>query len=426
LIKCFLQVIAAMPHRFSFVVALLTTAALAASPALAASGPVGIWKLNEGSGTAVPDSSGNGNSGVVSGGVSWVPGVFDSSGLGFGGAGEVKVSDNNALEPAGAVTVSAWFRNDGSPGAFRYLVAKGANGCVAASYGLYSGPSGGLAFYVSRGRGSTFARSPDAGQTVWDGQWHLAVGTYDGSSIRLYIDGQQAGSGTTWNGSLEYLLPNSNDFYIGNYPGCSDHNFIGDIDDVMVWGRALGVDDIQALLAGGGPVIPTQPNPPSGGGGGNGGGGSGTGSGGGGSSPTRSDGAPAVSGIKLSTNTVTVDGNGRVLPSGTSHGLSITYTQSQAATLKVTLLRSEKGMRRGTRCVTPSGHRRSHSCTRFVVISSVMHTDRAGRLTVGLSQLLHRRLRPGTYRLDVTPRANGKVGKTVSLRFVVRRSRSHR
>ena len=149
------------------------------------------------------------------------------------------------------------------------------------------------------------------------------------------------------------------------------------------------------------------------------------GSGTGGSGSTKSNGAPAVSGVKLSTNTVTVDANNRVLATGSSPGLSITYTESQAGTLKVTLLRSEKGVRRGKQCVAPSGHGRSHSCTHFVVISSVMHTDRAGRLTVGLSQLLHRRLRPGTYRLDVTPRAHGKAGKTVSLRFMVRRSRSH-
>jgi hypothetical protein len=416
-----------MLPRFSFVVALLTTAALAASPALAASGPVGIWKLDEGSGTKVSDSSGNGNNGVMSGGVSWVPGVFGSSGLAFGGTGEVKVNDNNALEPAASVTVSAWVRSAGSPGAFRYIVAKGANGCIAASYGLYSGPSGGLVFYVSKGRGTTFARSPDAGQTIWDGQWHLAVGTYDGTTIRLYIDGNQVGSGTAWSGSLEYLLPDSNDFYIGNYPGCSDHNFLGDIDDVMVWGRALAVSDIQALLSGGGPTTPT---PPSGGGGGNGGGGGSggggsTGSGGGGTSGTKSNGAPAVSGIKLSTNTVTVDANGRVLAGGSSRGLSITYTESQAATLKVTLLRSENGVRRGRRCVAGARHGRSRRCTHFVVVSSVIHTDRAGRLTVGLNQLLHRKLRPGTYRLDVTPRAHGKVGKTVSLRFVVKRSARH-
>lgn len=65
-------------------------------------------------------------------------------------------------------------------------------------------------------------------------------------------------------------------------------------------------------------------------------------------------------------------------------------------------------------------------CSRFTVVTSVMRTDRAGHFTLSLSQLLHRKLSPGTYRLDVTPRANGKVGKTVSVRFVVRQARAHR
>ena len=122
------------------------------------------------------------------------------------------------------MTVSAWIKHAGSPGNYRYVVAKGANGCIAASYGLYSGPNGGLEFYVSQGHGSVYARSPDAGQHVWDGQWHLAVGTYDGSTVRLYIDG---GRGRVRDpmgrARSNTCCPNSNDFYIGNYPGCSDH-----------------------------------------------------------------------------------------------------------------------------------------------------------------------------------------------------------
>ena len=164
------------------------------------------------------------------------------------------------------MTVSAWIKQAGSPGNFSYVVAKGANGCIAASYGLYSGPNGGLEFYVSQGHGSVYARSPDAGQGVWNGQWHLAVGTYDGSTVRLYIDGVEVGTGTPWAGSLEYLLPNSNDFYIGNYPGCSDHEFLGAIDDVMVWNQTLGATAIAGLLPPSGNP-PTQPTSPTGGGG---------------------------------------------------------------------------------------------------------------------------------------------------------------
>jgi concanavalin A-like lectin/glucanase superfamily protein len=419
-----------MLNRLSFLAAALLTVALTASPALATTAPVGVWKLDEGSGTHVADASGNDNDGVLSGGVSWVAGVSGSA-LSFdGGTGQVKVSDNTMLEPATTVTISAWVKHAGSPGDYSYVAAKGANGCIAASYGLYSGPGGGLQFYVSQQRGSVYARSPDAGQRVWDGNWHLVVGTYDGSTIRLYVDGAQVSSGTPWKGALEYLLPDSNDFYIGNYPGCADHAFLGAVDNVMVWNRALSAADVAGLITPGAGNPPSQTPPPTGGGTQSGGtqGGSGTqgngGSGGGGTSNKNTSSVPSVRDVKLSASTVSIDTHGRVISQGSAWP-TLTYIESQSASLTMTLLRSERGVRSGRRCVAPSRHRHGRRCSRFVVISSTVHTDPAGRLSVRLSQLLHGRLSPGTYRLNVTPRANGKVGKTVTVQFVVRRARTH-
>jgi hypothetical protein len=415
-----------MLKRISLAAATLALAALVAAPAFGATGPVGVWQLDEGAGTTVADGSGNGNPGVLSGGTSWIAGVSGTA-LHFDGAtGQVKVSDNHALEPPATVTVSAWFRHAGSPGTYRYIIAKGGNGCIAASYGLYSGPDGGLQFYVSHDHGSVYARSPDAGERVWDGNWHLAVGTYNGTTVRLYIDGVEVGSGTSWPGSLEYLLPSSNDFYIGNYPSCQPHHFLGDIDSVAVWDHALSASEIRALLPGA--TAPSNPTGPTGGGqGGDGGkspsGGAGTSGSGSGTPTTPSNVAPSIRGLKLSNSAVTVDAHGHVVLAART-GLTISYTEAKAATLTVTLLRSEAGVRRGGRCVAPTAKtRRLKRCTRFVVVSRLMHSDRAGRLTLRLDQLLRGRLSPGTYRFDVTPRANGRTGKTISVRFVVRRSR---
>jgi hypothetical protein len=418
-----------MLHRLSFVAVALVTAVVMASPALATTVPVGVWHLDEGHGTRVADGSGNDNDGVISGGASWVTGV-EGTALSFdGGNSQVKVSDNTVLEPASTATIAAWVRHTGSPGAYSYVAAKGANGCIAASYGLYSGPNGGLQFYVSQHRGSVFARSADAGQRVWDGNWHLVVGTYDGTTIRLYVDGTQVGTGTAWKGSLEYLLPDSNDFYIGNYPGCAEHAFLGAIDDVTVWNRTLTAAEIAGLLTPGG-TPPSPPTSPPGGGSQGGGGGTqsggGTqGSGGSGTSNKSKGAVPVVRDVTLSASTVHVDIHGNVLSHGSSWP-TLTYVESQAASITVTLLRAEKGLRRGDRCVAPSRHRRGRGCTRFVVISSLMHTDAAGRLTIRLNQLLRGRLSPGTYRLNVTPRANGQVGRTVTVQFIVRRTRAHR
>jgi hypothetical protein len=236
------------------------------------------------------------------------------------------------------------------------------------------------------------------------------------------------GSGTAWPGSLQYLLPDSNDFYIGNYPGCSDREFRGAIDDVTVWNRTLGASEVSALMpSSGSPGGQSSPPPGTGGQGGSGGsGGSGSGSGGGsGSGSTKpKTTTPSVMSLKLSTTTITVDPHGHLV-FGASSGPLVTYTESQAASMTMTLLRSERGVRRGKSCVKPSRHSHKLTCTHFVLVSSVMRTDKAGKVTVSLNQLLRKGLSPGTYRLDMTPRAHGKVGKTVSVRFVVRRSRVH-
>ena len=134
--------------------------------------------------------------------------------------------------------MTAWFKG-GRQNPFAYLISKGGQGCQAASYGLYSGPNGGLAFYVSQNQALSFTRSPDAGTGVWDNNWHFAVGTYDGSAVRLYVDGRQIGNGTPLSGSIGYGLPDNNDLFFGSYPTCGGLNFVGAIDEPTVWTRAF-------------------------------------------------------------------------------------------------------------------------------------------------------------------------------------------
>ena len=88
------------------------------------------------------------------------------------------------------------------------------------SYGLYTGPSGGLQFYVGSGHGAAFVSSQSISQSIWNGAWHLAVGTFDGSAVHLYMDGLEVGSGSATPGTLGYSLSGSNDLFIGDYPGC--------------------------------------------------------------------------------------------------------------------------------------------------------------------------------------------------------------
>jgi hypothetical protein len=206
--------------------------------------PVGQWDLNEGAGTiAHNDSVLVSGNGALEGGVSWTAARFQS-GLSFDGVdGEVDVPDSPALEGSN-VTVSAWVKAYGSPGDYRYIVAKGGNGCCTGSYGLYTGANGGLEFYVAASP-TTYVDSPDAGTTIWNGQWHNVVGTFDGSSVRLYVDGQQMGSGSPDSRPIQYNLPTGSDLVIGDYPWCAGLAFNGAIDEVKVFNRALSPAEIS-------------------------------------------------------------------------------------------------------------------------------------------------------------------------------------
>ncbi len=192
----------------------------------------------KGEGTAVDSASGH--NGTLQGGVTFVPGQVGQA-FGFNGAAYVRVAATSALESL-TPTLEAWVKAT-APGAYRYIASKGANGNVAASYALYTGASGGLFFYVYNGAGAV-ALSPGAGPGIWDGQWHHVAGTYDGSAVRLFVDGAQVGNGTPTNLRIGYGLPTTNDFFIGAYNGIAP--FPGAVDEVKFYNRALTATEVQA------------------------------------------------------------------------------------------------------------------------------------------------------------------------------------
>jgi hypothetical protein len=237
---------------------LAVTLALALSTAARAdTGLVGDWPLDEGRGQTAADVSGHANTATLLGAPSWIAG-HSGTALAVDGSGSgARVADNPSLEPATAITVSAWVQRSGSPGAYRYIVGKGATGCTAASYALYSGPNGGLSFYVlGPASDALYTRSPDAGLGVWDGAWHDVTGTFDGSVVRLYVDGREIGSGTPHTGAITYGLPDSNDLFIGHYPGCASRDFVGVIDEPRIWSRALSAAEVAAATGAGAPAPP--------------------------------------------------------------------------------------------------------------------------------------------------------------------------
>lgn len=206
------------------------------------------WKMDEGEGQITEDASGHGCQArlgalavIESTDPEWVGGrkVFTAA-LSFDGDDFVEVRNAPVLEPE-AITVEAWARAcQLSPNG--YLVSKGAQEIIS-SYCLTTGESSGLTFRVFDGQ-QVYA-SPDAGPEVWNGGWHHVAGTYDGQTVRLFVDGEEVGSGTPAAGPIQYGLAKHNDLNIGAFRGTSEYGFVGSIDEVRLWNGALSAIQVK-------------------------------------------------------------------------------------------------------------------------------------------------------------------------------------
>ncbi len=205
---------------------------------------IGHWTFNEGNGTVAYDSSGYDNNGQITfgnGNTKWSAGLFGTTGLKFNSNWqnpesmnyEVTVPNNPILEPA-AFTAEAWFRSAGTQGAYVNIIHKGAS----AYYGISTWTMHINNNILSLKIPTAGLSSPAASSSIiLDGKWHHVAGTYDGSSVRLYVDGAEIGSGTPYTGGLVYNMAHTNDLSIGSW-------FNGYMDEVTLWDRALSAEEI--------------------------------------------------------------------------------------------------------------------------------------------------------------------------------------
>ena len=198
--------------------------------------PVGYWQFDEGMGTTAHDTSPNHNDGTLQGGVDWVPGRFGNAVHINGSTGVVVVPNAPSLNPTTGLSITAWFKADSWDGGNKRILQKGDNDN---QYRLLE-EGGVFKFHLSGVVNGTLTM--DLPST---GVWHHVAATYDGASMKIYIDGvlraQQAASGV--------LSVTPNNLHIGaKTPGgtAGDH-FLGSIDDVRVYGLALSPEYIQYL-----------------------------------------------------------------------------------------------------------------------------------------------------------------------------------
>jgi glucose/arabinose dehydrogenase len=201
------------------------------------SGPVAAWSFDQGSGGTAPDATGHGHTGTLSGGVAWTGAGRHGGALTFDGVtGMVNVADATDLRLSSHFTLEAWVRPSTVTGR-RTVVFKDRSGGLA--YALYAGSNNrvpqGYA-YLGNAERAVSGPGPIALST-WD---HIAV-TYDGAILAYYLNGTRA---TTHNatGAIPAL---TGALHLGANPRWGER-FIGQLDDVRIYNRALTGPEIAA------------------------------------------------------------------------------------------------------------------------------------------------------------------------------------
>jgi hypothetical protein len=198
------------------------------------SGLVAAWGFNEGSGSSVADASGKGHVGTLSS-TSWSAAGKFGGALSFNGSSSwVTVADASDLDFSSALTLEAWVRPSVLSGWRTVLFKERPGGIV---YSLYANQSAGRPVGQVWLGSELNAVGPAAlGLNAWS---HVAS-TYDGSTLRLYVNGALVSS-TAVSGTL---AASSGVLRIGGN-GVWGEWFAGLIDEVRVYNRALTAGEIQ-------------------------------------------------------------------------------------------------------------------------------------------------------------------------------------
>ncbi|SMD46300.1 Por secretion system C-terminal sorting domain-containing protein [Aquiflexum balticum DSM 16537] len=203
-------------------------------------GPVGHWKMDEGSGNVLIDHSGNGNNATIqnTANVFWEPGIIGLAVNFNSWSGRYGVAPHSqSLEIAEALSIVSWVKPT-SVGRNTIISKADGNG-----FELWLDQNGQIEFRLNRGNnGAAYRLLSNYNYTGDVGEWIHVAATFDGTTSRIFINGIEDISATY----APFTIGNpSGDLTIGSLG--TIQRFNGAIDDLRLYGRALDISEITDL-----------------------------------------------------------------------------------------------------------------------------------------------------------------------------------
>ena len=196
-------------------------------------GLVAAYAFDEGSGATAADASGNGNTGTVTN-ATWAAGRYGSA-LSFNGASSlVSVPNSSSLQLSSGMTLEAWVNPSTVSSAWRDVIYKGNDNYYLEGTSVNDGkPDGGGTF-----GGANANAYGSAALTA--NAWSYVALTYDGATLRLYVNGTLAGS----QAKTGAIATSTNPLQIGG-DSIWGQFFSGLIDEVRIYNLPEPLDVIQ-------------------------------------------------------------------------------------------------------------------------------------------------------------------------------------
>jgi RHS repeat-associated protein len=220
------------------------------SSTVLADNPAAFWRLNESStAAAAADSTGHGNNGSYGGGVSVgttsvpVTTETDTAATFNGSTGYVSAPNSSSLNPTAAITLEAWVKPSASVTQPIILKSFTSHNPPYYQYGLFQNGSG---IRMDLALGGTQVSANSGGVSLTIGSWNYVVATWDGLTIRFYINGSAAGTASAGGTLSSYATPVDLATYENLRTSGSFYFWGGGLDEVAIYSTALTAARISA------------------------------------------------------------------------------------------------------------------------------------------------------------------------------------